>query len=253
MLRLLLILLLFPLSAFAAKESLDYTDTLHFTWAGIPLGELTITMKQKDNNYSMRAEGKTGGIVRLFNQHQSVTMVSGKIVKLAYIPKAYKSDYTDDDEKKLIALEYDKTGLPVKETIIPPREEIRPLVAEASKRGAVDILTGFFVMRDHVKKALATGKKEFAVKIYDGKRLFRVDAKLDKPRVNVTVRGVTRPAVKLLLHRVPLEGYKEKELKKLKDRNPWIGLFVEPERLVPFGLSLKVYGARLEAWALPKK
>ena len=37
----------------------------------VALGELTLTMKQNNDDYSMRAEGKTGGIVALFNQHKS--------------------------------------------------------------------------------------------------------------------------------------------------------------------------------------
>ncbi len=249
--RLLFILLLLLPVPGLASETLDYTDTLHFTWARIPLGALTLTMHQQDADYKMVTEAKTEGVARLFNRHKSTTTVSGIQQAENYLPATYRSDYVDNGEKRLIAIRYDKNGLPTEETIIPPREEIRPLVPEEMKRGSVDILTGFFLMRQKLRQALADKATVFSVTIYDGKRLFRVDASLAAPLVTVSFNGVKRPAIKLQLHREPLAGYKEKELKKLEYRNPLVTLYVEPQRLVPFGVSLKVYGATLEGWIKP--
>lgn len=248
---LLISLLLFPLAVLAG-ESLDYTDTLHFTWARIPLGKLTLNMKQEGAHYSMRADAKTQGIALLFNRHISTTTVEGLITKeFRYLPQHFRSDYHDNDEKKLIAVEYDAQGMPIKETIEPPREEIRPLVPQEMKQKSVDILTGFFVMRQKLKQALESNQSHFSVTIYDGKRLFHVDAAIEAPAAVVHFHGTSRSAIKLVLQRVALAGYKEKELKKLKKHNPPVALYVEPERLVPFGLSLKVYGGKLEAWVKP--
>jgi hypothetical protein len=118
----------------------------------------------------------------------------------------------------------------------------------------VDILTGFFQMRQKLIWALKHQKKKFSVTIYDGKRLFRVDATIASMAQNVRIHSTktTLPSLKLMLQRVALAGYKDKEIKSIAKRNPAIALYVEPERLVPFGLSLKVYGAKLEAWIKPK-
>ena len=246
-------IVIFGAQAAVAAEKLDYTDTLYFTWARVPLGELTLTMKQRGDEYRMVAAGKTDGIALLFNRHLSTTKVEGTMAGMQPIPKIYSSDYVDDGDPRLIAIAYDKKGFPVEEKIVPPREEIRPLVPEEQKRGALDILSGFFAMREKLKVAMANKQKDFSVTIYDGKRLFRVDASIDKPLTNVRFNSIERPAIKLALQRVPLAGYKDKELKKLKVRNPLIALYVEPERLVPFGLSLPVYGAKLEAFIDPKR
>lgn len=242
----------FSFSALAG-ERLDYTEKLYFTWARVPLGELTLTMKQADDHYEMVTTGKTAGIALLFNRHESTTTVKGVIRPTEHLPASYRSAYVDNGDKRLIAIKYDKAGMPGEETIIPPREESRPLVAQEAKRGAVDILTGFFVMRERLQAAMREHRSSFSVLIYDGKRLFRVDATIDKHQVTVAFHGITRPAIKLALQRVPLAGYKEKELRKMKDRNPPVALYVEPKRLVPFGLSLPVYGAKLEAWIKPEK
>ncbi len=309
------ILISFALPAIAAEE-LDYTDTLYFTWARVPLGELTITMKQSGDTYDMVAKGKTAGIALLFNKHESTTKVSGIMSRVSTeqgearsgglgraptnknpteqgeaalavgvaggelplqnrpLPKLYSSDYVDNGDERLIAIGYDAQGFPVEEKIVPPREESRPLVPQEMKRGAVDILTGFFVMREKLKAALnkrnapteqsearSGGQRsvggvppaDFSVTIYDGKRLFRVDASIANPSVNVRFNNIMRPAIKLALQRVPLMGYKDKELKKMKGKNPVISLYVEPERMVPFGLSLPVYGAKLEAFIDPRR
>jgi hypothetical protein len=237
-------------------EKLDYTDKLYFTWAGISLGELTLTMQQEGKHYKMQTEGKTGGIVRLFSRHSSVTKVEGNFSEPdVYHPLSYRSDYIDNGDKRLIAIEYDEKGLPLKETIVPPREESRPLVLEEEKKGSVDILTGFFQMRDRLQWALQKQKKDFSVTVYDGKRLFRVDAIIEKPAAIVTLHDYDDkelPAIKLVLKRHPLAGYKEKELRKMKERNPVISLYIEPKRLVPFGLSFPIYGSKVEAWIRPQ-
>ena len=248
---------IFPLTASAlpkVEESLDYQDTLHFTWAAIGLGDLTIQMQQKDAKYTMQADAKSGGIVSLFNKHRSTTKVEGEFKNEIYLPQHYRSDYVDNDDKRLIEVFYDKAGHPERENIVPPREEIRPLVAQEAKNTAVDILTGFFQMRQRLIWALQNKKKDFSVTIYDGKRLFRVDANIASTSQNVLIHttDTTLPSIKLMLQRVALAGYKDKEIKSMAKRNPPIALYVEPERLVPFGLSLKVYGAKLEAWITPK-
>lgn len=239
----------------AVSEPLNYQDTLHFTWAGLGLGNLTIHMQQQEAQYTMQADAKSGGIVSLFNKHRSTTKIEGEIQKESYIPKHYRSDYVDNNDTRLIEIFYDKAGHPEQENIIPPREEIRPLVAQEAKNTAVDILTGFFQMRQRLIWALQNKKKDYSVTIYDGKRLFRVDATIASTKQNVLIHATntTLPSIKLMLQRVALAGYKDKELKSLAKRNPPIALYVEPERLVPFGLSLKVYGAKLEAWIKPEK
>lgn len=238
----------------AAEAVFDYQDTLYFTWAGLRLGQLTLHMQQRDDgHYTMTTDGKTGGIVSLFNSHRSHSIAEGIHKESRYIPAVFRSEYVDDGEKKRVEVLYDTDGNPTSELIDPPREEIRPLVPEEAKRHTLDILSGFFQMRQELITALQQGKKAFSVTIYDGKRLFRVDATIMSTAQNVLIHATDTllPSLKLRLQRVALAGYKEKELKNIAKRNPPIDLYVEPERLVPFGLSLRVYGARLEAWIKP--
>lgn len=240
----------------AAEAVFDYQDTLYFTWAGLRLGQLTLHMQQQeDGHYFMTTEGKTGGIVSLFNSHHSYSRAEGIHKELRYIPALFRSEYVDDGEKKRVEIVYDTDGNPTRETIEPPREEIRPLVPEEAKQHTLDILSSFFQMRQELITALQQGKKAFSVTIYDGKRLLRVDATIMSTAQNVLIHATDTlvPSLKLRLQRVALAGYKEKELKNIAKRNPPIDLYVEPERLVPFGLSLRVYGARLEAWIKPAR
>jgi hypothetical protein len=239
----------------SSSQPFTYQETLYFSWAGFGLGELTLKMQQENDRYQMQTDAKSSGLLRLFSRHHSLTTVSGKITAdAAYLPEIYRSEYNDSGEKKRIEIQYSEEGVPVKETLMPPREEIRPLVAEEAKKQAVDILSGFFQMRAKLIQALQKGEKNFSVTIYDGKRLFRVDARIESTAQNVLIHSTKtlKPSLKLILQRVALAGYKEKELKNIAKRNPPIALYVEPERLVPFGLSLKVYGAKLEAWIKPK-
>jgi hypothetical protein len=104
-------------------------------------------------------------------------------------------------------------------------------------------------LRREVKAALAANKASVSFPVYDGLRLFQLQAKISGKNGLLQLDDHHFKSIELVLTRKPLAGYTQKELNKLKERaEPPVYVYLTADTLYPLGLKLQVFNAPLEGW-----
>ncbi len=250
------LLLWFIFSAPAAlAENLTFRGHYDFTWSGIPVGKIVITVNETDNSYRINSYARTKGIIRLFSRHKSKVFVEGARANGNYLPLYFHSKYMDGDkQQRSIEIRYNKSGDVITENISPPKRASRPEVPAELKKNSVDILTSILALRQKLSaiftncsKSKSAQKCKFYIPIFDGKRRFDLWAEIIEPNSNFISAGTSQPAIKLQLWRVPIAGFRDKELKRIRQKDVPVYLFINPQTYTPLGLTLHIYGATLAA------
>ena len=232
----------------AQAEDLTFKGDYVFSWSGLRLGKLHLEMQQDDAQYNVESKLKTAGIVAFFSNHKSTTKVSGKkLTSNSLRPTAYRSDYRSGGKDKSIEMKYDAQGNVIKEEVLPWRGA-RPEVTDELKSGVGDSLTAILSMRSAIKDALAKNQTNIQVPVFDGVRRFDLHARILDKNSSIKLDDKSIPVVKLSLKRVPLGGFKEKELKKMAKGEPELQFFIEKEHFTLLGLQVELYGGTVTAW-----
>ena len=219
-----------------------------FRWSGIPLGTLDLHLKEADKTYSAAANARSRGLVKLFTKHKSFTRVKGDAGKNDHLmPRYYETFYRLGKKKKQIKLWYDAAGSINKEQLMPARNpQKRPPVPEKLSKGAPDPLTGFLQLRQKLHAALSENRTEFSYPLFDGKRLMRVKVKVKAP-AKLRLDGKPTAVHHLVLTRSPIAGWRDKELKKFREKGePPIHFYVTADaRYIPVKLWMEVFHGTL--------
>ena len=231
----------------AQADDLVFEGDYVFSWSGLRLGKLHLQMQQNDSDYAITSKVKTAGIVAFFSNHKSTTKVSGNVKSNQFHPTYYRSDYRSSNTDKSIELNYDAKGKVTKEEILPWRGA-RPEVSNDLKTGVADSLTAIFAMREQIKTALKSGTKKITVPVFDGIRRFDLEARVINTNTSIFLDDKQIQTVKLGLKRIPLGGFKEKEIKKLTKGEPELEFFIEKENFTLLGLQVVLYGGTVMAW-----
>lgn len=231
----------------AFADNLEFKGDYTFAWSGIRLGKLHLEVDQGDKDYEIQSRLKTSGLMALFSSHKSLTKVTGHSGHHHFQPVYYRSDYHSGGKDKVIDLKYNEKGELVHEEVLPSRGA-RPEVPEELKLGAADSLTAVVAMRGEIIKALAEGRDEMIVPVYDGSRRFDLHATLLDKNTSIKLDDKMIPAIKLGLRREPIAGFKDKELKRMAEGEPLLEFFMEKEHTTLLGFQLSVYGGTFTAW-----
>lgn len=219
-----------PLSGALAADT-AFIGQYSFSWAGIPLGRLALSIQEKDKAYELRLQVASGGIVNIFTSHDNETVARGGVDDAGYHPAFYESHYTTKKKARHVRLQYDGKGKNT-EVFNDPAEDRarRPEVEEKLRDGSYDPLTALMVMR-----AGGTGFRGF-----DAKRLYEVTPEKGEAQ-QVKAAGRQQLAVPYILRRAPLGGLTEKEKKVYAKGEPPLSLFLsDDERRVPLMMSMPV-------------
>ena len=237
------------LSTMHASQAATQEGEYRFYWGGLRIGKIHLTLEEDGRQYRIHSIAKSSGLMRLFDKHKSEAFVRGVKRDGRYIPIQFRSEYGDGEEKnKLIELHYDSQGVVQSETLIPPRKESRPPVAQHEKgRGVLDIFTTIFAMQEQLANALAKGKTEFVAPIYDGKRRFDLQARIKDTHAIFEAQDQDQPAIALSLLRNPIAGYTQKELRKLGESNPEVTFYVHRDSFRLLGLAVPTFKGTLRA------
>ncbi len=231
----------------AQADALVFEGDYAFSWSGLRLGKLNLQMKYDDENYNVESRLKTSGFVALFSKHKSTTKVSGKTKSNEFQPITYRSDYRSGGHDKSIEMNYDAAGKITKEEILPWRGA-RPEVPVGLKTKVDDSLTAILSMRVAIKKALANNETEITIPVFDGVRRFDLQARVLNANTSIFLDDKKVPAIKLVLKRIPLGGFKQKEIKKMAKGEPDLEFFIEKENFTLLGFQLDLYGGTVMAW-----
>lgn len=201
-----------PLSPFKLNGSYQ------FTWNSIPFGKISFDGYQSNPGYEATASLKVTGLARLFSSHKSTSSVKGEGLDFPKAQRLFELDGEKRGKPDDVRLTYAQGG--TLETIYMDDTHdlsYRPEVPEALRNGISDPLTFVFESRKRLHEAVETGQTTVVVRAFDGKRLAEATYTILGDYM-VKWQGKEVPAIKVGMIRKPIEGYTEKELKKIKSR-----------------------------------
>lgn len=221
-----------PLSKLEPYNSVGFYTV---TWGGIDVGGMAIEAFEDGDSYRMDAQIKSDGLAWVFTKHASTTYVRGIKRDGEYIPQKFETFFKLRGKLRHIVLEYDKSGKLVQEVNDPPEPEWkRPPVPMKLKSHVVDALTPFFIQRHKVYEALQNGHDRFTIRMFDGRRLTDMHYYVTG-RKNMGWNMQQVPIIQFALSRTPVAGYKDKELKDIRNnQDPEVSLYLSDDgKLLP--------------------
>lgn len=222
-----------------ALTPLNYEMRYNVAWNGLPIGRVRITAKQDGFGYSMVVDTKTRGMVDMFSGEHALAQVKGRVDEsLGFIPQLYDSRSLSKKDGRTTTITYDGEGKIKERKRTPPDGDSRPVVALDEANTATDPITAFFVLREKMHGNIARNQRETVIRTYEGARLAEFTFKVIS-RARVEVGGEYVNAINVVPKRLPLNGYKEKELKKYRAGDPTVHLYMSAdERFVPLQASV---------------
>lgn len=216
----------------AAADTMHFIGRYDFTWSGIALAAAEFSIDKEQENYKLRIEISSKGIVNLFTRHRSDTSASGKRINGHYYPHIYESRYWTKNKPRHLKLVFDSVGRITEETVEPPEDRSeRPEVPHALKDKTLDPLT----------LVLVVPEGNTTPRVFDAKRLWEGKAIAGDATVLRTYDG-KRAAIPYLLTRKPLSGLTQKEKKEYEHGEPPLTFyFSADERHIPLYMTMPVY------------
>ena len=232
---------------------------------GLPIGRGSWVIDIKNDEYTVVANGKTTGLVRILSDGEGTTAARGHVVHGNLVPSTYTSSVSTDrwNEEMRVTL----AGGNVKDySIEPPMppDPNRIPVTEAHRRNVTDPMSGAVARVGGTGDVLAPETCNRKVALFDGR--LRYDLKLAYKRMDsAKAEGYAGPALVCAVTFVPIAGYipERKAIKYLvaqHDIEVWLvpitgTRFVVPYRLaIPTPLGLGVLEAtQLVSTPLPSR
>lgn len=216
----------------ALPAPITFIGQYSFSWGGIHLGKLAISIDEKPESYALRLAVTSGGVVNWFTRHESDTEVKGTRSHNHYQPLHYESYYKTKKKPRHIRLVYDAKGKNTEELNEPPEDRrFRPEVPANLKDGSYDPLTALLVLRSGV----------LTLPAFDAKRLYEVKAK-DSGKDSMYILGTKTLTQHYTLARTPLAGMTAKEANEYKQGEPPLEFyFSDDARRVPVYITMPIF------------
>jgi len=172
------------------------------TWAGLPAGEIRLSLGQSGGDYRNQIEIVTAGLPRLLTKFRALAVDMGHMaVDGAVTPSEYDARYDlrkrHDSRVNLKYVEHD--GAVIAERGAADTSG-KPPLAESFRRDALDPLLALAVVRRELE-AHRDVQRQFVVPIFDGARRFDVVA-------NVMASRPQDHLIRLRLSLRPIAGFK---------------------------------------------
>lgn len=194
-------------------------------WNGIPIGRIRVDAEESGDSYSMVVDTKSKGVVSVFSPFRTVATISGSKQGNEYLPHSYRtrSEKNDECEDCGTHMSYSEEGLLTERVLVPPNLDpaYRPIVDLKQASTGTDPITGYFRLREKLRRNIDQGMRTTTVRTYDGKRLADMTATTAE-RTEITIDDTKYPVIKTHLTRKPIAGYTQKELRKFKEGDPII-------------------------------
>ena len=92
---------------------------------GLPLAYLNFKTEMKGDNYKIEGQANSSLLTNIVSEMSGKTMATGKIKPTRLEARTYSVNYTNEEQKKTLNVEFGKGGI-VKKTRISPKPETPP-------------------------------------------------------------------------------------------------------------------------------
>lgn len=244
---LLLMLSAYPTLAAEPLIPINFKGIYDINLGEVRFARMGLEIEQDSDHYAITGDIASTGIVKLFANHKSHTTVDASGKQFFYPVRVYESNYSTRKKKKYVKLEYNN-GSAVKETLVPPENRAkRPEVSQQLKKGSYDPLSFIVAMRQQVAKALASGKNDFVIDAYDGRRLNRAHFTMGEKKT-LRLNDKKIPVIAVSVKRELVAGFTDSELEDYdKNEPPLTVYFSNDERLIPIRLETSFWLGTLSA------
>jgi uncharacterized protein DUF3108 len=185
-----------------AKFEASYTISVGL----LPIGSIMVTADLSDDEYTISANGRTGGFIRLLSSGQGSYATRGKITEGRLVPERFSSKVTDGNELLEVMMLLDSSN--VTELNATPRGGEQVPLTEAHRQGVVDPLTAMFVAAGETDGAPSRAACNRTLPIFDGHQ--RYDLKLSFKRMDTVdlKQGYNGPVVVCAVTHEPIAGHR---------------------------------------------
>lgn len=225
-------------------EPFNLRAVYHCVWGGLSVGELVID-SQETNQYRVKLDVETRGLVKFFSKHRSNSTVHG-IAEPSYQPLSFVSNYSTKGKPKFTSLKFAPDGSLIEEVHKPqkPEKDETP-VTDSLKKGVYDPVTSILAIRRKLHEARQSNQKQFTFRMYDGKRLSELRFRILGTTTIATGETKT-PVIRVAASRKPLAGFSPKDLKHIEQGDPPLTIyFTQDEKLLPTRLELDTAFGRI--------
>ncbi len=220
--------MLSPLSSFAENNQKS-ARWYKVHWNNMYLADLKVELRDNDITAKIDSHGVIKTISKYSNySHSKFHNNNGK-----YIPEIFNSNLTQRQGKKDIIIKYGENGEITEESVIPPDNRYkRPAVENHLKKDAPNPLVAVLLTRDKIRESLEKGENKFEYNIYDGRRLARLEFNIIG-KETIKLHGNNLNALKITFKRIPVAGFTNNELKRMKGENPDFTIYLDEKDLLP--------------------
>ena len=201
------------------------------------IGEMSVIIDETTaNNYKYQVLLDSAGLLKTFTHYRSENTATGKIVKGKPQPESYLTEWwRKKKEHQQVNVVYKNGGKIVEETATPPEKRPkRPFVEGKYKNGTLDPVSSALWARKRIAEIIKTNPsypQKFTMPVFDGRRRFEAEITLNGYKKK-KYEGKNQDLLEVVFFRTPVNGFNEKELKRMKDQDPTV-LFYMNKDLIP--------------------
>lgn len=233
---------LFLLTPFLANSSEISNARWYKVWgSGFYLGDLYIEFKESGGNINIWAYAGSRGIAKNISNYSSDSKSSLSIKDGKVLTNTFSTDFILRKRERNIDLFFAPDGSLKSEKNIPPEiRGKRPAVPKNLIDGSYDPLAAAMVVRERIKKLIASGDMDkiskknpdkFVIPMYDGRR--RSDLEIEiLGRTETSIVNKNMKAIHLTAYNKPVSGFTKNEMRDMPDQNPKINVWVGDDELL---------------------
>ena len=239
------------MSLSAAPARAEQTEALYqATWAGLPAGQIRLTLRDDGGGYRNEIGITTEGVARLATRFRATAVSTGRLAGTTAAPAQFDAYYDLRKGKdRRLAMRFVTRGGGAVADRAPEDTSKKPPLAEEFRRNVLDPLSALAAIRQGLRDRSRT---QFTVPVYDGARRFDVVVQvLPKNRGAESVLPVH-----LTLR--PIAGFKGESSEDGDPDNaprPVALTFTDDARLMPLSMSVSLYylplTVELKQWCKP--
>lgn len=247
--NLLLLLLLLANSTASAQSLTPITEKLYYEarFSGINFGKVGIEIEQQADKANVTCDISSSGVLAWFVKHSSHTTFAATGKNFIYHNKIYESHYRTRKKSRSVKLIY-KNGKIIEENIQPPESaDKRPVVPDADKNSAYDLMSFLLQMRTEIFNARKNTKTSFTLNAYDGRRLTQADFIISGETV-ITIAGKEQKVITIVSRRKQLAGFSKGEIEDYNPNEPSMTTyFSNDEKLLPLRMEVPFFMQTIRA------